>query len=146
MSWVKQIAILTMMVTFVINPVFACCHPDGNSNAYNLADNTGDQGDASHSGCHDETATPVGGNSDSHGSQDLMDCSGCVSCDAYFQKISNATFTAIVVEAPSLEDVVEYKATLEGGIPLWTVAGLKPPGRASPVVLSPFELSDILII
>ncbi len=136
--FVKQIAILAVMVTFVINPVFACCHASATPSEQAAVASESDS-PSSEKGCHDAAPWP---------SEKMapMDCAGCAECDAYYQKANEVALKAFAAELPSAEKILAFDAALQIDVGLWISARLRPPSLAPPVPLSPVQLNNILIL
>lgn len=145
MVLVKQIAIWTVLMTFLINPVFACCHAGASPVEESMSTMESVNG-SSHKGCHDAEPSPSDEQPQKHNPMEPMDCAGCVQCDAYYQKYNEIALKALVAELPSGEKTLTAEASLQVDVALWTSARLRPPSLAPPVQLSPVQLNNILIL
>ena len=140
--------VLAVLVTFVINPAFACCHA-GASFVEETGGKVEGDGRPDHINCHDTVpapaespAKPIG----ALGSSGQMDCSGCADCDAYYQQANDVAVKAVAAELPGLEKILAFEAIIQVDVAIWRSARLRPPGLAPPATLSPVELSNILIL
>ena len=138
----KQFAILAVMMTFVINPVFARCHAANSQIEQSDSQNT-DRANSGQ-GCHEVLPSDV--EEKNHNPKAPMDCSGCAECDAYYQKANEVALKVAAADLPGADKILAFESVLQVDAALWMSARLRPPGLAPPVVSTPVQLKNILIL